>query len=48
MARKIGWAALLAAGLLLPMPVYPVLAVDILAWALFATAFDIMLGYTGL
>lgn len=48
MARRIGWAALLAAGLLLPMRVYPVLAVDILAWALFATAFDIMLGYTGL
>ncbi|TMJ16522.1 MAG: branched-chain amino acid ABC transporter permease [Bacillati bacterium ANGP1] len=48
MIYKIGWAVLLAAGLLLPMPVYPVLAVDILAWALFATAFDIMLGYTGL
>ena len=48
MARRIGWAALLAAGLLLPMRVYPVLAADILAWALFATAFDIMLGYTGL
>jgi len=48
MARKIGWAALLAAGLLLPLRVYPVLAADILAWALFATAFDIMLGYTGL
>jgi branched-chain amino acid transport system permease protein len=48
MTRRVGWAALLAVGLLLPMRVYPVLAVDILAWALFATAFDIMLGYTGL
>jgi len=48
MTRRIGWAALLAVGLLLPLRVYPVLAVDILAWALFATAFDIMLGYTGL
>ena len=48
MARWIGWTVLLAAGLLLPMRVYPVLAADILAWALFATAFDIMLGYTGL
>jgi len=48
MARRIGWTVLLAAGLLLPMRVYPVLAADILAWALFATAFDIMLGYTGL
>ena len=48
MTRRIGWTALLAVGLLLPLRVYPVLAVDILAWALFATAFDIMLGYTGL
>jgi branched-chain amino acid transport system permease protein len=48
MWRAAGWAALLAVGLLLPRIVYPVLAVDILAWALFATAFDIMLGYTGL
>jgi len=44
----LGWAVLLAVGLLLPLRVYPVLAVDILAWSLFATAFDIMLGYTGL
>jgi branched-chain amino acid transport system permease protein len=48
MAPKIGWAALLAVGLLLPFRIYPVLAVDILVWGLFATAFDIMLGYTGL
>jgi len=48
MARKIGWATLLAVGLLLPFRIYPVLAVDILVWGLFATAFDIMLGYTGL
>jgi branched-chain amino acid transport system permease protein len=48
MARKIGWLALLVVGLLLPLRVYPVLAVDLLVWGLFATAFDIMLGYTGL
>ena len=48
MIRKIGWVLLLAVGLLLPMRIYPVLAVDILAWALFATAFDLLLGYTGL
>jgi branched-chain amino acid transport system permease protein len=48
MIHRIGWTVLLAAGLLLPVRVYPVLAADILAWALFATAFDIMLGYTGL
>jgi branched-chain amino acid transport system permease protein len=47
-ARKVGWAALLAVGLLLPLRVYSVLAVDLLAWGLFAAAFDIMLGYTGL
>jgi branched-chain amino acid transport system permease protein len=48
MAPKVGWVALLAVALLLPRFIYPVLAVDILAWALFATAFDIMLAYTGL
>ncbi len=48
MARKIGWAVLLAVALLLPRWIYPVLAADILTWALFATAFDIMLAYTGL
>ncbi len=48
MARAIGWAALLAVGLALPLRVYPVLATDLLVWALFATAFDILLGHTGL
>jgi len=47
-ARRIGWVALLAAGLVLPRVIYPVLALDILVWGLFATAFDILLGYTGL
>jgi branched-chain amino acid transport system permease protein len=32
----------------LPWAIYPVLAVDVLAWGLFAAAFDILLGYTGL
>lgn len=44
--------ALLAAGLLvalvLPWFVYPPVALDIMAWALFAVALDILLGYTGL
>jgi branched-chain amino acid transport system permease protein len=48
MIRKIGWALVLAGGLLLPMRVYPVLATDILAWTLFAASFDILTGYTGL
>ncbi len=46
--QKVGWIALLFAGLLLPRVIYPVLALDILLWGLFATAFDILLGYVGL
>src|ERR1700676_947183 len=42
-------AALLAViGALLPWFVYPVLAIDIVAYALFAVAFDLLLGFTGL
>jgi branched-chain amino acid transport system permease protein len=40
--------AALAAALALPHLVYPVLAADILAWGLFAVAFDVLLGFTGL
>lgn len=44
--------ALLAVGLLLalalPWFIYPPVALDIAAWALFAIALDILLGYTGL
>ena len=43
---------LLAAGLLialaLPWLIYPPVAMDIAAWALFAAALDLLLGYTGL
>lgn len=43
---------LLAAGLLLalalPWVIYPPVAMDIAAWALFAAALDLLLGYTGL
>jgi branched-chain amino acid transport system permease protein len=45
------WALLavgLAAALSLPWFVYPPVAMDIAAWALFAIALDILLGYTGL
>jgi branched-chain amino acid transport system permease protein len=35
-------------GALLPWFVYPVLAIDIVAYALFAVAFDLLLGFTGL
>jgi branched-chain amino acid transport system permease protein len=56
-ARRIGagrrsslWLGLiaLAAGLLLPHVVYIGLATDIVIWALFAAAFDLLLGYAGL
>lgn len=39
---------LLAIALALPKLVYPVLAIDIVAYALFAVAFDLLLGFTGL
>ncbi|MBV8172611.1 MAG: branched-chain amino acid ABC transporter permease [Candidatus Eremiobacteraeota bacterium] len=38
----------LALGLLLPHVLYVGLATDIVIWALFAAAFDLLLGYTGL
>jgi branched-chain amino acid transport system permease protein len=47
-ARFGGAMALLGAALLLPKVLYAGLALDILVWALFATALDILLGYTGL
>jgi branched-chain amino acid transport system permease protein len=40
--------ALTIVGLALPWFVYPVLAIDIVAYALFAVAFDLLLGFTGL
>ncbi|HLW48350.1 MAG TPA: branched-chain amino acid ABC transporter permease [bacterium] len=46
--RGLGWAALAAVALALPWVIYPVLATDIVTWGLFAAAFDILLGYTGL
>ncbi|MEU1810686.1 branched-chain amino acid ABC transporter permease [Micromonospora aurantiaca (nom. illeg.)] len=52
--RAPGWVryALLTVGLLvafwLPNGLYPAVAVDILCWALFAVAVDLLLGFTGL
>jgi branched-chain amino acid transport system permease protein len=47
-----GGRLLLAAGLLavlaLPWMIYPPVALDIVCWALFAAALDLLLGYTGL
>ena len=45
-AATVGVGLLLA--LLLPHIIYPVLALDILLWGLFAVALDILLGYGGL
>ena len=43
-----GWAALLALGLAAPFCVYPVFAMNVLCLALFASAFNLLLGYAGL
>jgi branched-chain amino acid transport system permease protein len=43
-----GWAALLALGLVAPFCVYPVFAMNVLCLALFASAFNLLLGYAGL
>ena len=42
------WAALLVAGLAAPLVVYPVFMMKLLCFALFALAFNLLLGYTGL
>jgi branched-chain amino acid transport system permease protein len=46
--RMLGYAVLIALGLAAPFVVYPVFAMNVLCFALFATAFDLLLGYTGL
>jgi branched-chain amino acid transport system permease protein len=43
-----GYAALLAVGLAAPWIVYPVFAMNVLCLALFASAFNLLLGYAGL
>ena len=50
MARKfpLGYLLLLAALLFAPLAVYPVLVMKVLCFALFACAFNLLLGYTGL
>ena len=46
--RWVGMAVGLAVVLALPWFVYPPVAMDIAAWALFAISIDLLLGYTGL
>jgi branched-chain amino acid transport system permease protein len=47
MTKKI-WFALILLGLLAPFVVYPVFLMKLLCFALFACAFNLLLGYTGL
>lgn len=42
------WLALLVLGLLLPFGIYPVLVMEVLCFALFASAFNLLMGYAGL
>jgi branched-chain amino acid transport system permease protein len=43
-----GWVAILVVGVVAPFAVYPVFAMNVLCLALFASAFNLLLGYTGL
>ncbi len=47
-ASRLGYAAALALLLAAPLAVYPVLVMKVLCFALFACAFNLLLGYTGL
>jgi branched-chain amino acid transport system permease protein len=42
------WIALILLGLAAPFVVYPVFMMKLLCFALFASAFNLLLGYTGL
>jgi branched-chain amino acid transport system permease protein len=46
--NKTAWIALIVIGLLAPFVVYPVIMMKLLCFALFACAFNLLLGYTGL
>ncbi len=46
--RWLGIAVALGVALLLPQVIYPVLALDIVLWGLFAVALDLLLGFGGL
>jgi branched-chain amino acid transport system permease protein len=48
MSRKLGYAAVLISLLLAPWVLYPVLLMKILCFALFACAFNLLIGFTGL
>ncbi len=45
---RVGFALLVGLGLVLPFAVYPVFVMNVLCMALFASAFNLLLGYVGL
>jgi branched-chain amino acid transport system permease protein len=45
---RLGYAVMLAVGLAAPFFVYPIFAMNVLCLALFASAFNLLLGYSGL
>ncbi len=48
MLRKLGYAAVLVGALIAPFYLYPVLLMKIMCFALFACAFNLLIGFTGL
>jgi branched-chain amino acid transport system permease protein len=44
----LAWAVVVAVGIVAPFVVYPVFAMNVLVMALFASAFNLLLGYSGL
>lgn len=46
--ERLGYAALFVVGIVAPFVVYPVFAMNVLCLALFASAFNLLLGYAGL
>lgn len=46
--QRVGWLLLIALGLLAPMAVYPTFLMKVLCFALFASAFNLLLGFAGL
>ena len=48
MLRKLGYAAVVIAALVAPFNLYPVLLMKIMCFALFACAFNLLIGFTGL
>ena len=48
MLKKFGYALVLLAAVVAPFFLYPVLLMKILCFALFACAFNLLIGFTGL